>query len=105
MNCLCPPIISTRVLATMFTPGPKDRSYFQLFQVHMTVDCPSMVSYRDGCALGPFVKMCKYLQPQISSVKIYGQFLSDKNPRIVKSRALALCSMKVGWHRLMGIDL
>ena len=76
-----------------------------IFKVHVAIDCPSMAGFRHGCSLGPFIKMCKILQPQISSVKIYALFISDRNPKIVKSRALSLCSMKLGWHSLMGIKL
>ena len=71
----------------------------------MLIDCPSMTPYRDGCALGPFVRMCRYLQAQVSSVKIFAMYLSDRDPKIVKARALSLCSMKIGWHSLMKIDM
>ena len=64
-----------------------------------------MEPYRNGCILGPFIRMYKSLTPSLSAVKIFALYLSDKNPKVVKNRALTLYSMKLGWHALLEISL
>jgi hypothetical protein len=71
----------------------------------MVVDCASMEPYRNSCDLGPFMRFYRTMKPQFSSVKIFALYLNDQNPDQVKKRSLALYSMKVGWHKLMKIDL
>ena len=69
------------------------------------MECPAMEIYRNDCDLGPFVRLYRSLKPQFSSIKIYAMYLSDRDPSKMKTRALALYSMKVAWHRLMNIAL
>ena len=64
-----------------------------------------MEMYRNLCIIGPFVKMYKSLGPRYTSVKIYGMFLDDRDPRAIQRKALALYGMKIGWLKLMGIPL
>ena len=71
----------------------------------MLVDCPAMEQYRNGCTLGPFIRAYRSLKPQFSSVKIFALYLNDKDPENVKKKALTLYHMKVGWHKLMNIEL
>ena len=71
----------------------------------MLVDCPQMEQYRSGCDLGSFVRLYKSLKPQFSSIKIYALYLDDRRTSTVQKKALALCHMKIGWHKLMKIDL
>ena len=71
----------------------------------MLIDCPSMNYYRDTCELGLFVTMYRRSQPQISSVKLYAMYLSDSVLDNFKEKVLTLYHMKLGWHKLMKIEL
>ena len=71
----------------------------------MLMDCPKMSLYRESCELGPFIKAHKLVSPGISSIKLYARYLNDRDPASMKRKALALYSMKVGWHSLMKIEL
>lgn len=71
----------------------------------MLMDCPKMSKYRESCELGPFIKAQKSANPGISSIKLYSLYLNDRNPELMNRKALALYSMKVGWHSLMKIEL
>ena len=71
----------------------------------MLIDCPSMARYRDTCEIGSFVSMYRMSQPQISSVRLYAMYLSDACVDNLKEKILALYHMKLGWHKLMKIDM
>ena len=64
-----------------------------------------MNHYRELCKIGPFVRFYKALKPHYSSVRIYALYLDHKNPESVKDKALALYNMKLGWHKLMDINM
>ena len=78
---------------------------FFSIQVHVVIDCPHLAPYRNSCGIGPFVRVFKRAIPEISSIKLYALFLDDKEPHRIKTKAMDLYSMKVGWHVLMNIDL
>ena len=71
----------------------------------MVIDCPAMEQFRRGCDLGSFIDIYRGTRPQFSSVKIFALYLSDKDDSVVKSRALSLSHMKIGWHKLMKIEI
>ena len=71
----------------------------------MLIDCPQMDVYRQTCGLGPFVTAYRRMNPQISALKIFALYLDDNQPQNLKSRALELYHMKLGWHTLMNITL
>ena len=71
----------------------------------MVIECPAMEQYRRGCDLGTFKDLYRSMGHQFSSAKIYALYLSDKNDSVVKSRALSLSHMKLGWHKLMNIEI
>ena len=71
----------------------------------MLIDCPSMAHYRDTCEIGSFVLMYRRLQPQISSVKLYAMYVSDSCVDNLKEKILSLYHMKLGWHKLMKIEM
>ena len=75
------------------------------FQVHLLVDCPALEPYRDTCDIGPFVRFYQSISPKYSSVKIYALYLSEKSVELMRKKALSLYSMKVAWHKLMGINM
>ena len=64
-----------------------------------------MSVYRDSCKIGQFVRFYKSMKPHYSSVKIYALYLDHRNSESVKDKALALYSMKLGWHKLMNIEM
>ena len=74
-------------------------------QVHMLLDCPRMSPYRSSCGLGPFLVAYSCMIPRFSSVKIFALYLNDKDPKTMKQKALDLYHMKLGWHKLMGIEM
>ena len=71
----------------------------------MLVDCPSMAQYRSMCSIGPYIEEQKRMNPRVSSIKLYAKFLSDKNHKLIQQRAHDLYVMKVGWHKLMKIEI
>ena len=74
-------------------------------EVHMVIDCPELLMYRQACGLGNFLKSYRTLNPQISSLKLYALFVNDSHITNLHSRALDLYSMKVAWHSLTGISM
>ena len=71
----------------------------------MMIDCPEMDYYRNTSDLGAFVRAYRQMGLQISAVKIYSQYLSDKMSGDIKNKALTLYHMKLGWHSLMNIEM
>ena len=71
----------------------------------MLIDCESLKIYRDRNNLGPFIKDQRRIHPSVSSIKLYCQFLNDKDPKVIQDRAIDLYQMKAAWHNLMNIDL
>ena len=71
----------------------------------MVIECPAMEEYRRGCDLGSFIDLYRGMRHQFSPVKIYALYLSDKKVSVVKSRAISLSHMKIGWHKLMNIEI
>ena len=71
----------------------------------MIIDCPIMEPYRSACDLAPFINLYKSLKPQYSSVKIFAMYLNDRDPTKIQKKTLSLCSMKLGWHKLMNINI
>ena len=73
--------------------------------MHLLIDCDVMGPYRRSCELSSFIAVHRRLQPSVSSIKLFALFLSDKNPDILKRRALSLYNMILGWHKLMNISM
>ena len=71
----------------------------------MIIDCPHMSHYRNMCDIGPYVRLYRKMQPQISSVKLYAMYLDDHNHEEVQKKALSLYCMKHGWSKLMNMPL
>ena len=71
----------------------------------MLINCSAMKEFRAGCEIGPFISIHRRSQPLISSAKLYSLFLNDTLCKNLKKRILSLYHMKIGWSRLMGIDM
>ena len=71
----------------------------------MVIECPQMSFYRNSCGIGSFVREFKVLRPQISSLKLYALYLSDRDPEKMYEKSLALYHMYLGWHGLMNIPI
>ena len=82
-----------------------DMMNFYFEQVHMIIDCPSMAVYRDMCGIKDFLQESRRLNPRISSIKLFSLFVNDRNPSALVQRATDLYTMKLGWNRLMRIEI
>ena len=71
----------------------------------MLFDCSKMTQYRESCGLGPFIRAHRILKQSITSIKLYALYLNDRDVDTIKKKAMDLYVMKVGWHKLMKIDL
>ena len=71
----------------------------------MLINCTAMDEFRNNCEIGQFISMHKRSQPLISSAKLYSLFLNNSLCNNLKKRILSLYHMKIGWCRLMGIDM
>ena len=75
------------------------------FQVHLLIDCVSMGTYRRSCEIASFIEIYRRIQPTLSSIKLFAMFLDDRNPEVLKRRAVSLYTMLLGWHKLMNIEM
>ena len=71
----------------------------------MVIECPAMSYFRNSCEIGKFVRAFKLFKPQMSSLKLYALYLSDREPDKMNEKALNLYHMYLGWHSLMKIDI
>jgi hypothetical protein len=71
----------------------------------MLIECPMMAQYRETCGLGPYITAHRRVKPQISSLKIFALYLNDRVSAKMQKKAIDLYHMKLGWHKLMQIDL
>ena len=72
-------------------------------EVHLAIDCPSLSLYRNNTSLGSFIAAHRWLNPSISSLKLYSMFLDDSDADVMNKRGSDLFSLKVAWEQLVDI--